>query len=716
MIFPPSSVSGIITRLALTEVHAGDDLPHVRAILSTDDPASYEVSMMLPGRPTSLLVEHALNVFTRPGIRGFRVDDADGRVTGYGTDWTPRFRLSQEPRITDRTLTYITEDKSAGLILHIEIESLTGGSLRIRHTVQNAGRGSYVVQGLDVSVPLRDDQYEVMDFTGRHERERIPQRRIIQDGIWDREFRWGKTGFEGPVLIAGTAGFDFGHGHVIMVQPAWSGNTELYVQRDMAQTAMICAGELLQPGEVVLNHGEEYRTPWIMITASDEGMDGAAASLHTWERSLPTHPKAQPVTLNVWEGVMFEHDLGTLLEIARRAASIGVERYVLDDGWFHLRRDDHAGLGDWWVDTTVWPKGLHPLVDFVHKQGMQFGLWFEPEMVNPDSDLFRDHPEWALQGEEGRPPFLQRHQQVLDLTNPESFARVHDAMHRVLSEYAIDYIKWDHNRYLLEAGSSTKRYAPCIHDQTNAYYRLLDTLRAEFPKIDWESCASGGSRIDTGVIERVQRFWTSDMTDALSRQQIQRWTLQSIAPEYIGAHISQPTSQQTGRTYSLGFRAATAVFGSFGIEWDITKADENDLRQLAQWVAWYKEHRDFLHSGKAIRLDVSDAAVLAHGVVSGDRSHALIAHVQYEESDSNRGVWLRVPGLDPDSRYSVHWAGPEPAGARLEELDPVGPIGSGWVTGAWISDIGIRIPRCRPETIRLIDIKRMEERRGNRPQ
>ena len=406
MLFPSVSVPGELTRIALSDVHAGDDLPNVNALLSTDDPTAYADAPESTPRAVPLLTEHALNTFTRPGLRGFRitVDDAEDEASAadfaalmqLGGGWTPRFAIAQEPEVSDRRLAYRAVDESAGLELGTELESLAGGSLRIRHTLTNRADSPYVVQGLDVSVPLADNQTELLDFTGRHERERQPQRHTIADGIWSREFRWGKTGFEGPLFVAGTPGFDFAHGSVLMVQPAWSGNNELYVQRDMAQIATVSAGELLEPGEIVLRQGESYATPWIMVTASNSGLDGAAASLHQWERSLPAHPRRQPVVLNVWEGVMFDHNLDTLLEIARRAAAIGVERYVLDDGWFHLRRDDHAGLGDWWVDPDVWPEGLHPLVDFVHEQGMQFGLWFEPEMVNPDSDLYREHPDWVL--------------------------------------------------------------------------------------------------------------------------------------------------------------------------------------------------------------------------------------------------------------------------------------------------------------------------------
>lgn len=293
---------------------------------------------------------------------------------------------------------------------------------------------------------------------------------------------------------------------------------------------------------------------------------------------------------------------------------------MLDDGWFHARRTDTAGLGDWWVDRSVWPDGLKPLTDAIHDHGMQFGLWFEPEMVNPDSDLYREHPDWVLQAT-GRLPLPHRNQQVLDLTNPDAFAHVLEQISTVLGECDVDYVKWDHNRDLLEAGTNTRGGAP-------------------------------------------------------------------------------------------------AVFGSFGIEWDIRQASESDLARIAQWIAWYKQERAFLHSGRVVRLDVTDPGVMAHGVVADDASRAIIAHVQYEESPSNRGVWLRVPGLDLKARYRLRWAGPvaeDPEDVLREasrrDWDPLpesGPLGpDATITGAALGTIGVRIPRCHPETIRLIEIVRV---------
>lgn len=715
MLFPgkPGSDGNEQTYLMLADAEVGEPLQAVLGVFAAERSISGDAPVEQPSslvsaspswRLPALVNGQWSGSFARPSVRGHRVVMEDGRSKlSAGRDWSPLFRISAPPTVEDTHMSIEMQDAAAGLKLVFECEVLLGGSLRMRYRLGNQGDGLYLVEAVEVRLPLPDDFTEILDFTGRHERERTPQRHRIADGTWLRDGRRGKPSFEGATLIAGTEGFTFAQGSVIEVQPAWSGNTVLAVDRDCENAAAVHAGELLLPGEIALGNGEWYETPWVVVTASNHGLDGVARSVHRWQRGMPAHPAVQPVTLNVWEAVYMDHSFETLADLARRAAAIGVERFVLDDGWFHLRRDDRAGLGDWWVDPEVWPEGLGPLIDMVHGLGMQFGLWFEPEMVNQDSDVFREHPDWILQAG-GRIPLPHRHQQVMDLTNPEAFSHVLDQMCAIFEQYSIDYVKWDHNRDLLESGGNLVHGAPVVHEQTLAFYRLLDELCTRFPKVDWESCASGGGRIDMGVVERVCRFWTSDVTDALSRQHIQRWTLQNVAPEYIGAHVSAPTSHQTRRTFSLDFRAATAVFYAFGIEWDIREASPSDLAQLERWIAWYKEHRDFLHSGDAVRLDVDDPAVFAYGVVDGDGSHAIIAHAQLRESTSNRGVHMRIPHLDPEATYRLSWVGPTPAEASLESLNPAGPLGDRMVGGAMLARRGVWIPRCRPESVRLIDV------------
>ncbi len=697
------------TALALTA--AGDRQPTVTWVGTAtggEDAASF-AAVGVAAAGSALLPEQSSGLYTRPGLRGHRLAAGAGTpadaVPVAGRDWTPAFRTTGAA-VRDGAVVIDLADPDAGLAVHTEVESLPGGSLRARHTLTNTGTDPFVVDGLEVVFPLDERLTEVLDFTGRWGYEHAPQRRPLSDGLWLRENRRGKTGHDSAmVTVVGTPGFDFDRGAVLALHVAWSGNSVHRVERSAASQATLGGGELLLPGEVVLDAGQSYSTPWVHLVAATDGLDGVAAAFHRHQRSLPNHPGSpRPVNLNVWEAVYFDHDLPRLLELADLAAGLGVERYVLDDGWFRHRRGDSAGLGDWYVDTDVWPRGLSPLIDRVRADGMQFGLWFEPEMINPDSDLFRAHPDWVLSARD-RLPVLQRNQLVLDLSRPEVGQYLLERIDAVLSEYDISYVKWDHNRDLLEAGSGARAGGPAVHAHTLGFYALLDELRRRHPRVEWESCASGGGRTDLGILERVERIWTSDMTDALSRQSIQRWTGQLVAPEYLGAHISAPVSHQTGRALPLHFRAATALFGHFGIEWDITTTDEADRAALADWIGLYKQQRGLLHSGRVVRVPSPDPAIWTHGVVSTDRRRALMAHVQLDESVREPMTRLRVPGLDPATRYRARWVGPAPeAGWHSTAVDPAGPVGAAEVTGAVLAEVGLPMPRRRPHSVELVEI------------
>jgi alpha-galactosidase len=696
MLFPPpAGVTGSVTGFRLTT--RDDGLPHLDwiGVLGTGD-TDDEVGVD-PRTAMRLLGEHAHYALGCPHLRGHR----------DGQDWSTRF-VNESVDADDVRLDVRAVDADAGLRLHYEFECLVGGGLRARASLTNTVEEAYRLDGLEVVLPIPDHLTEVLDFTGRHERERSPQRHGITDGLYLREARGGRPGLDAAtMLVVGQPGFGTTQGEVVAVHVGWSGNSVLRVERNAASITTLGGGELLGAGEVVLGLGETYTTPWLYVAAADDGLDGIADRWHTWQRSLPSHPDRQAVVLNVWEAVFFDHDLDRLRGIADRAARVGVERFVLDDGWFTGRRDDTAGLGDWSVDPDVWPEGLAPLVDHVRGLGMEFGLWFEPEMVNPDSDLFRAHPDWVLSAP-GRLPVPERHQQVLDLSLTQVRDHLFTRISSILDSYPISYVKWDHNRELIEAGSPTRGHRPVGHLQTIGFYALLDRLREAHPEVAWESCASGGGRIDFGVLPRVQRFWASDMTDALARQEIQRWTAQLIAPELMGAHVSSPRSHTTGRHVDLDFRAATAFFGAFGIEWDLTRADESDLDRLAAWVALHREWRPRLHSGRMVRPESADPAVLLHGVVAQDAACALIAHVQMDESAHSRGVTVRVLGLDPHATYRSRWLGPVALTgvSRSRDLHPDGPLDGGSMTGLGLATRGFNMPRRRPLTATLMALER----------
>jgi alpha-galactosidase len=698
---PDSWSDGTVTALVLTAREGS--LPRVAwagPVPCGADAAGLAAQVAAATGPSAgcpLLPEHSHGWFGRPGLSGHRL----GGQIEAGRDWSPQFA---DVEMTDAPGGLLIEcvDKMAGLRLRTEVECVAGGAVRARHVVTNTGASSYVVEALEVVFPLPAGATETLDFTGRQLTERVAQRRPITDGLWLRESRRGRTGHDAAtVLVAGGAGFGFGHGDVWGLHVGWSGNSVHRVERLPDGRTTIGGGELLLPGEVVLAEGQSYSTPWVYLAASAAGLDDLAAAFHGYLRALPGHPSTpRPVNLNVWEAVYFDHDFDRLRRLADLAAGLGVERYVLDDGWFHGRRDDHAGLGDWWVDEEVFPDGLHPIVDHVRGLGMEFGLWFEPEMVNADSELFRSHPDWILTTG-GHEPIEMRNQLVLDLSRQEVFDYLLEHIDAVLSAYDISYVKWDHNRDLIDAGSGSREGAAVVHAQTLAYYALLDELRIRHPNVEWETCASGGGRIDLGVLARTERVWVSDMTDALSRQRIQRWTTQLVPPEYLGAHISAEVSHQTGRQVPLPFRAATAFFGHFGIEWDLTEADDAQRQVIADWIALYKQHRSLLHTGRVVRVDHPDDAVWVHGVVAADRSAAVIALVQLDQSMHELPSPVRIPGLDPTREYRI---------ARIDPHDPTAPARPRHgvelpelpISGDVLAQVGVNVRPQLPQTVVLL--------------
>jgi alpha-galactosidase len=589
----------------------------------------------------------------RPGISGSRA----------GRSWSPRFSTTSV-RLDGAEVSGVVQtgagrlevaavDPEAGLELLLAIELLPSGLLRSRASITNTADDGYGLDELALAYPVPAEAGELLDFGGRHNRERIPQRQPFAVGTHRRENRKGRTGADSAYLLhAGTPGFGFAGGEVFAVHTAWSGNHTHFAERVFTGERVLGGGELLLPGEIQLRAGDTYRGPWL-YGAYGTGLDEVAARFHRHLRGRPEPISAErPVTLNVWEAVYFDHDQDRLLELAERAAALGVERYVLDDGWFGARRNDAAGLGDWVVSADVWPDGLHPLIDRVRKLGMQFGLWFEPEMVNADSDVARAHPEWIMTARDGW-PLESRRQQVLNLGIPEAYEHVKGQMTALLDEYDIGYIKWDHNRDLLEAGTATDGGRPGVHAQTLAFYRLLDELKAAHPGLEIESCSSGGARIDLGVLERADRVWVSDCIDPHERQHMLRWTAQLVPPEYLGSHIASGRSHTTGRVHDLGFRAGTAVFGHLGIEWDLAAASERELAELREWISFYKSNRDLLLAGDMVRMDAAGDELMVHGVIAPDRSRAIFAFATMSTSVASVSPPLRLRGLDPDRRYRV---------------------------------------------------------------
>ena len=628
----------------------------------------------------------------RPAVSGHRRD---------GRDFSPAFvtaGVAQDGG--EASITMVAAEERLAVTIRLSLSA--AGMLRVRHELTNQSDEPYALEALNVVLPVGPVASEVLDLTGRWCREQHPQRQTLRQGTWLREYRHGRTGHDSSALtMVGASGFSNRQGEVWATHFGYSGNHATFVEKTPAAPAMLGSGELFLPGELELSPGETYRTPWVSAAHSTTGIDGLSDVFHEWIRGRASHPRSpRPVVLNTWEAVYFTHDLDALLELARVAGRLGVERFVLDDGWFHGRRSDRAGLGDWTVDSEVWPSGLTPLIEGVHAQGMQFGLWVEPEMVNEDSDVIREHPDW-ISGPGTRTPVEWRHQQVIDLANPEAWQYVFDRIDALLTANRISYLKWDQNRDLVEMGHRGRASA---HRQTEAAYRLFDALKRAHPDVEIESCSSGGARVDLGILERTDRVWTSDCNDALERQTIQRWTQALLPLELMGTHVGPTVSHTTARTHSLSFRAITAMFGHFGIEWDIRQLDESEFAQLQEAVALYKRHRSLLHSGIAVHADLRDDALRVQGVVARDRQEALYSFTCVRSAEDEMPGRIGLPGLDPHTLYRVEIVFPTGAMPFLQRSVVPWTVDSVVASGSFLSEVGLPMPILLPEHAILVHV------------
>jgi alpha-galactosidase len=691
-------------------VHWGADLGELSGALlqnlaTADVPG---VVSNVPDEPVipGIVTEHATGWMGLPGLIGHREGRAWSAlfaVTGVSTD--------SDPDGTQRVVVN-SRDDHAGLALTITVELTAQGLVRTRATLcdlktgRSATEKPYTIDGLTLSLPVPGRATELLDFAGRHLRERHPQRRPFEIGSVVRDNRRGRTGLDGTMLLAaGTTGFDFGSGEVWALHTAWSGNNRSLAERNPNGQSVLAGGELLLPGEITLSSGQSYTTPWI-YGSYGAGLDAMSARFHGFLRARPGHPNTpRPVILNTWESVYFDHDLSRLIALAEHGAAIGVERYVLDDGWFVGRRSDNAGLGDWQVDPDLWPDGLHPLVDRVTELGMQFGLWVEPEMVNLDSHLARAHPDWVMSTAD-RMPISSRQQQVLNLGNPAAYEHILQSLDALLGEYRISYLKWDHNRDLIDSGHAPAGH-PAVHDQTVAVYALMDELRARHPGLEIESCSSGGGRVDLEVLQHTDRVWTSDCIDALERQTIQRYTGLLLPPELIGSHVGSDRAHTTGRRHDLTFRAGTAVFGHMGIEADLSKMSPDERAELAAWVALHKQLRPLLHTGKVVRFDHVDPSLMVHAVVAEDQREAVVSVASVRTSDSATTGRLVLPGLNPAAVYDVSLLPPGDVLRGNNHRKPAWIEPGTRLNGAALAHAGLQLPDLFPEQLVLVQLRQV---------
>ncbi len=649
--------------------------------------------------PLSLAMEPGLG---HPMVQGFSAHR-------NGRDWGSLFAVGKvETKPNGAIIKCRDERTRLGLEYNVDLDPVTG-MLRIGSTLTNYGDAPLDLNEMFTAcLPIPASMTDIIGFAGRWTQEFGRERVKRPSGTYLRENRSGRTShFSYPAMLLAGADANESSGEVYGLHLAWSGNHRLRVDTLADGRVIASMGALLFPGEIRLASGESLASPEIVGAYSANGFSALSRKFHEHVRSKLLRPemraKPRPVHYNTWEAIYFDHDTEKLKEIATRAAGLGVERFVLDDGWFGARRHDMAGLGDWYVSDAVYPDGLKPLVDHVTGLGMEFGIWFEPEMVNPDSDLYRTHPDWVLQIE-GVEQVPFRSQYVLDIARTEVADYLFERIHAILSNHDIRYIKWDMNRDLSHPGGADGQAKAVA--QVHALYALLDRIRNAHPQVEIESCSSGGARADMGVLAHSDRVWTSDNNDALDRQHIQRGASVFLPPEILGCHVGPAHCHVSGRRLTMAMRAATAITGHMGLELNLLTERQSDLDELKKAIALHKQHRALLHDGKLYRLDTASQQ-LAFGVVARDRSEALFSFA-YIASDANvLPGRLRFAGLDETRSYRIKLIWPEKwqavkAPSLIEKLD-LGREGAVF-SGAALMQAGMQMPHAQPETCLLFHL------------
>ena len=533
---------------------------------------------------------------------------------------------------------------------------------------------------------------QLIGFEGQWGKEFQLNKQEIHLGTYCRENRRGKTSHDSyPSFLVSEKDTNEERGECYGFHLGWSGNHQLRFEKLSDGRSYAQLGELLFPGEVRLKKGESYKSPSLFASFSSKGFSDLSHNFHSFVRnqiiSDKIKSKPRPVHYNTWEAIYFDHDLETLKELTVKASNLGVERFVLDDGWFQGRVNDRAGLGDWFVDEKRYPNGLSPLIETVLEKGMEFGIWLEPEMVNPDSDLYRNHPNWVLRSE-GNEQLNFRHQYVLDLTNPEVTDYLYNCIDSLLKEYPqISYIKWDINRDINHPENEIGR--PVVHQYIHCLYSLINKIKKAHPELEIESCSSGGGRADYGILRFTDRVWTSDSNDALDRLGIQKGFSFFLPSEVMGSHVGPRTCHITGRHIDIEMRSSVSLFGHMGIEMDPRELNQKEEEALSKVISFYKEYRSLIHKGNLERLDVKEN-ISAFMIVSSDKSNALFSYNLLEKGKTSLPEVIRLRGLNPAFTYRLNLLLP----TELKEYSPsiLEHIEGGLFTGEILIKKGIQMP------------------------
>jgi alpha-galactosidase len=619
-----------------------------------------------------LFVEPALKVTFADGVRDLVLHYDSHQLTAQGVD-------------------VVLKDISRSIFvtLRYRIDSTTGILARSATIENREPQPITIEQAAAAAWALPSGHYSLNYLTGRWAGEWTLNQETLGTGARVIESRRGSTGHQANPWFAIQAGDpDEHHGEVWFGALAWSGSWRIVVERDQLDAVRVTGGFNPFDFSFVLNPAVKLETPVFYGGYSSSGLGGASRLLHHFEIAhvLPhtvgtgdsAAPKPRPVIYNSWEATEFRVSEAGQIALAEKAASLGIDRFVMDDGWFGQRKDDHAGLGDWYVNKEKFPNGLKPLIDKVHSLGMDFGLWVEPEMVNPDSDLYRKHPDWVLNFA-GRPRTEQRNQLVLNLARPDVRDYVLGFLDKLLTENDIAFLKWDYNRNWSEPGWD--QLPPAQQKQvyvefTRNLYAILGELKKRHPKVEFESCSGGGGRVDLGILQYADEVWPSDNTDPFDRLTQQDGFTYAYTPQVMMAWVTDSPHWLNKRTTSLSYRLLSSMQGSLGIGANIAQWSDDEIATAKRLIAAYHEVQQTIVQGDLYRLisPRNGSEFSATQTVKGDKSQSVVFAFIHSTQEGHTFPHLKLIGLDPTARYAL-----TPIEGKAEAGTPTVASGAWWM-------------------------------------
>ena len=560
------------------------------------------------------------------------------------------------------TLIVTLRDTVTGLMIKLYYGVFEKLNIITRYTeFVNDGKAPVTLEkAASLCLDLPMGTWDLMHFWGKHAMERQPERATIGHCITTISSTRGTSSHQhNPFVIICDHDATEDHGDCYGMMLAYSGGFKAEVENSQINSVRAVMGIDDTYFSWKLEPGQSFHTPEVILSFAD-GLTALSQNYHHFIRHNVCrgkhHLEKRPVLINNWEATYFDLNEDKMYALAKEAAALGIDQFVLDDGWFGARYDDNAGLGDWFVNTKKLPNGLDSLIKKINDLGMKFGIWVEPEMVNEDSDLYRAHPEWALT-EPGRKPVFGRNQLVLDMANQEVVDYLYNCLSTLLKEHNIAYIKWDFNRSVSDVYSHAlpaDRQGEVSHRFVLGLYSLLERLITEFPDVLFEGCSGGGGRFDAGMLYYTPQIWLSDDTDAIERLIIQGGTSYGYPVSTMGAHVSASPNHQTGRTTPIQTRGVVAMSGAFGYELDLTKLPESDKEAIRSQVCQYHQDEVLIHQGDYYRLtDVTKGYFTAWQIVSKDKSNSLLNLVITRPQPNPAPLHIRLKGLNPDKLYKI---------------------------------------------------------------